>query len=66
MHKKDQNHILKQKVYFQRFTDDINTAMDLVLQDNGRTPDEKRKDINKIRYELNALRSSVRLKNIQI
>jgi len=49
----------------QIFADDINRAMDLVLQDNGRTLEEKRRDINKIKYELNALRSSVSM-NMQL
>ena len=36
----------------QIFTDDVNRAIDLVLQDNGRSLEEKRKDINAIKFQL--------------
>jgi len=49
----------------QIFTDDINRAIDLVLQDNGRSLEEKRKDINAIKFQLAALRSSVSM-NMQL
>ena len=39
-------------IFFQIFTDDVNRAIDLVLQDNGRSLEEKRKDINAIKFQL--------------
>ena len=46
-------------VFLQIFTDDINKAIELVLQNNGRSMDEKRRDINEIKFHLNTLRNYV-------